>query len=182
MGQIQQAINQMTSSTLGAAVGIKAAEMAKQQKIATETQKQIANQEAELQKQIAEKEAQTQREGQIKDLVLEGNKVSSEIEAQKSAAKIEARKIKAAKENLKDEEVFQQIDVSQASGKDFLGYAERDPENKLWQNQLKLQSKHFDIKTQELALKNLKRETVGKQASLKRIEERVDQLRRGGKR
>lgn len=56
MGAIQQAINQMTGSALGGAVGIKAAQMANEQKKSTETQKQIA--EAEKQKAAELKRAQ----------------------------------------------------------------------------------------------------------------------------
>lgn len=95
MGAIQNSINQMTTSALGAAVGVKAAEMAQEQKKATEIEKQkaadlkraqdisitqqsIAAEETELSKieqglseqNIARKENLTERkriEGEIKD-------------------------------------------------------------------------------------------------------------------
>lgn len=103
MGAIQQAINQMTSSALGAAVGVKAAQMAEQQKKSTEIEKQKAEADKAKNEELIKIEKQKAADlKQAQDIALTKQDISeAKTEMSKVEEKLQGQNL-ARKENLQE--------------------------------------------------------------------------------
>ncbi len=182
MGAIQQAINQMTSSALGAAVGVKAAQMADEQKKANEIQKQIAEKEAEAQRQEKEFNA-TMKQAEMpvqqaelklaqaeakKDLGLEENTLNY----QKKAEEI----YKVKNEILKTEKGEMNPDRYEAIAEHRMGQLRGETRDK--ENLIKLNYSKEKIK---LSKELHQAQVAAKQEQSRLITERIKQLKGGVK-
>ena len=162
MGQIQQAINQMTSSALGAAVGIKAAQMAQAQKQeqqfnAAMKQAEMPVQQAQAKLEASEAERTVALDNWDKDMDKE---IQDEIE-QKVGEVVDAKgKISPKQRKKITDEAYRNWDPVHKAGVEDINY-------------------RYDEKKIELSQKVAKKTITAKNKQAKLIAERIKQLKGG---
>lgn len=177
MGAIQQAINQMASSTLGAAVGVKAAQMANEQKKSTEVEKQKA--EIEKQKAADLKRAQ--------DISITQQDIAA---AKTDLSKIEqglSEQNTARKENLTERQKLKGEIVDKRYEQELLTTEERyegrseEIENAISKKEKQIGHLNYERKKINAARKQLMQEQEAKKISLQGSIELLEKLKGGAK-
>lgn len=170
MGAIQNSINQMTTGALGAAVGIKAAEMANEQKKSTEIEKQKA---ADLKR--AQDISITQQD--IAAAKTDLSKIEQGLSEQNTAHKenlTESRKLKGEIADKREQEEY-------LTTSDIYEGRYEEIENAISKKEKQIGRLNYERKKINAARKQLMQEQEAKKISLQGSMELLEKLKGGSK-